>query len=137
MIQLGLALQQAMLAALAARATLTSLLGGAHVYDEVPRGAREPNVVFTTIETRDWSTNDQKAHENFVSLEVNSRSRSRQQVQAVIQEIESALDGAALALAGHRLVNLRCVFISAARPKSNQFFSATMRFRGATEPNAQ
>ena len=81
-----------------------------------------PNVIFTTIETRDWSVADQKAHESFVSLEINSKSRSRVQAQNIIQEIETALDGAALTLAGHTLVNLRCIFISAARAKSKRLF---------------
>lgn len=134
MIQPGLAVQQAMMTALASRPTLTSLLGGAHVYDELPRGATVPNVTFTTIETRDWSVADQKAHESFVSLEINSKSRGRAQAQNIIQEIETALDGAMLTLSGHTLVNLRCVFISAARPRTKDFFTAIMRFRAATEP---
>ena len=134
MIQPGLGVQQAMIAALVMRPTLTSLLGGAHVYDELPRGATVPNVIFTTIETRDWSVADQKAHESFVSLEINSKSRGRAQAQSIIQEIETALDGAPLTLTGHTLVNLRCVFISAARPRTKDFFTATMRFRAATEP---
>ena len=132
--QPGLAVQQAMLATLAARTTLTTLLGGAHIYDELPRGATVPNVAFTIIETRDWSVADQKAHETFVALDVNSKSRSRAQVQNIIQEIETALDGAALTLVGHNLVNLRCVFISATRQKAADYFTATMRFRAATEP---
>ena len=132
--QPGLAVQQAMLAALTTRPALTALLGGAHVYDELPRGATVPNVAFTTIETRDWSVADQKAHESFVGLDINSKSRSRAQVQNIIQEIETALDGAALLLNGHNLVNLRCVFISAARQRAADYFTATMRFRAATEP---
>ena len=134
MIQPGLAVQQAMMAVLASRPSLSGLLGGAHVYDELPRGATVPNVTFTTIETRDWSVADQKAHESFVSLEINSKSRSRAQAQNIIQDIETALDGAVLTLPGHTLVNLRCVFISAARPRTKDFFTATMRFRAATEP---
>lgn len=134
MIQPGLAVQQAMKAALAARPSLTTLLGGAHVYDELPRGATPPNVIFTAIETRDWSVADQKAHESFITLEIMSKSRSRAQVQNLIQEIESALDSTPLVVSGHTLINLRCVFISAARQKSFEYFTAVMRFRAATEP---
>jgi len=134
MIQPGLAVQQAMKQTLATSPTLTSLLSGAHIYDELPRGATSPNVVFTAIETRDWSVADQKAHESFISLEIASKSRSRAQVQSIIQEIETALDSAALSVSGHNLINLRCVFISAARQKSFEYFTATMRFRAATEP---
>ncbi len=135
MIQPGLAVQQAMKAALVARPSLINLLGGAHIYDELPRGATVPNVVFTAIETRDWSVADQKAHESFVTLEISSRSRGKDQTQSIIQEIETALDGVALTLSGHALVNLRCVFISATRPRNKDFYVATMRFRAATEPS--
>ena len=156
MMQPGLEVQQAMLATLASRPSLIALLGGAYIFDELPHGATAPNVVFTTIETRDWSVADQKAHESFITLEIKSKSRSRVQVQNIIQEIESALDGAAPILLSNNLINLRCIFISAALPKlrqmvaadrsrinspiasarekSNQLFTATMRFRAATEP---
>jgi hypothetical protein len=158
MMQPGLDVQQAMLATLASRSSLIALLGGAYIFDEIPHGITAPNVVFTTIETRDWSVADQKAHESFITLEIKSKSRSRIQVQNIIQEIELALDGAALTLAANNLINLRCVFISAALPKlrqlasaersklnsasasarekSNQLFTATMRFRAATEPKS-
>ena len=134
MMQPALDVQQAMKSTLASRPALNTLLGGAHIFDELPRGATAPYVMFTTIETRDWSVADQKAHENFITLEVNSKSRSRAQAQNIVQEIELALDGAALTLVDNNLISLRCVFISAARQKSADYFSATMRFRAATEP---
>ncbi len=126
------ALTDAMRTALLAHAPLRTLLGGAHVHEERPRGAREPMVVFEAIETRDWSTADQKAHEHFVSLAVRTNSRSRRLAQQILDEIETVLDGAALSLAGHRLVNLRIVFWSVARQGEN--FGASVRLRAATEP---
>ena len=134
MMQPAFDVQQAMKSTLASRPALNTLLGGAHIFDELPRGATAPYVMFTTIETRDWSVADQKAHENFITLEVNSKSRSRAQAQNIVQEIELALDGAALTLVDNNLISLRCIFISAARQKSADYFSATMRFRAATEP---
>ena len=134
MMQPGLSVQQAMLATLRARTSLTTLLGGTHIYDELPRGANAPYVVFNAIDTRDWSVMDQKAHETFLSLDVATNMRQRTQVQAIVQEIETALDGAALVLVDHKLVNLRCVFNVASRNKTAEFFNATMRFRAATEP---
>jgi Protein of unknown function (DUF3168) len=135
MMQPGLSVQQAMLAALRARTSLSNILGGAHVYDELPRGANPPYVVFSNLETRDWSVMDQKAHELFITLEIATNQRSRTQIQAVTQEIESALDGANLILTDHKLVNLRCVFNTAFRNKNADVFNGTMRFRAATEPN--
>ena len=128
----SLALQEAMRAALLAHAPLRLLLGGAHVHEELPRGARPPFVLFETIETRDWSVADQKAHEHFVALSVKTNSRSRRLAQQVLDEIETVLDGAGLSLAGHRLVNLRLTFWSVTRQGESD--GANLRFRAATEP---
>jgi hypothetical protein len=130
----GLALQQAMRSALLARSELKTLLGGAHVFDELPRGAKAPFVAFTALETRDWSTADQKAHEHFVTLEVATNSRSRDDAQAIAQEIENALDGVTLTLEGHHLINQRVIFTNVTRTKSTENFGAVLRFRAATEP---
>ncbi len=128
------ALQEAMRARLLAQAPLVLLLQGSHVFDEVPRGARTPHVSFGTIETRDWSVADAKAHEHFVTLQVSTNSRGRKLAQDILAEIEAALDNAALTLAGHALVNLRLVFWAVAKEKSGETYGATARFRAATEP---
>jgi Protein of unknown function (DUF3168) len=131
----ALSLQQAMRAALIARSPLTALLGGAHIFDEVPRGANPPYVLFTGIETRDWSVADQKAHEHFVSLEIVTNSRSRGLAQSIAQEIETALDMMPIALVDHKLVNLRNIFINILRSVKTDNYVGTLRFRAATEPN--
>lgn len=130
----GLALQHAMRSALLARSELTTLLGGAHIYDELPRGAKAPFVAFTALETRDWSTADQKAHEHFATLEVATNARKRDDAQAIAQEIETALDGVGLSLEGHVLINLRLIFSNVTRTKATENFGAVLRFRAATEP---
>jgi hypothetical protein len=128
----ALALQIAMREALLAHAPLLELLGGGHVFDELPRGAHEPYVAFAGLETRDWSVQEQKGHEHFVTLEVKTRSRSRELAQDIAGEIETALDNADLTLPGHILVSLRLSFLTVAR--SNEFFGAVLKFRAATEP---
>ena len=128
----GFALQEAMRATLIADPTLKALLGGAHVYDEVPRGAPPSYVEFTALDTRDWSTFAEKGFEHFVSVVVRSNSRSRQQAQEISSAVEAALDGAAFAIPGHRLVNLTLVFWSVM--KTGQTYGASLRFRAATEP---
>jgi Protein of unknown function (DUF3168) len=130
----ALALHQAMRTALLADTALIALLGGSYIYDELPRGEQPLHVIFTNIETRDWSVMDQKAHEHFVTLEVVSNERSRAQAQNICNRIEAVLDNAALLLTAHRLVNLRVVFWSVARARTDQKFGATLRFRAATEP---
>ncbi len=130
----ALALQQAMRSALLANTTLTTLLGGAHVYDEVPRGEPPLFVVFGSIETRDWSTSTQKAHEHFMTLDVVTNERSRARAQAICNAIETALDNALLSVIDHRLINLRSTFWNVGRAKATNNFNATLRFRAATEP---
>ena len=130
----GFALQVAMRNALLAHAPLTLLLGGAHVHEEMPRGASATHIVFGDIETRDWSTAEAKAHEHFVTLSVRTNNRSRKLAQDILDEIEQVLDNAALTLSNHRLVNLRLTFWSVAREKNGENFAATLRFRAATEP---
>jgi hypothetical protein len=130
----GLALQQAMRTALLASSPLTTLLGGQRIYDEIPRGEHTPYVAFEDIETRDWSVMDQKAHEHFVSIAVQTNQRSRNLAQSIVNEIEAALDNAALTLATHRLINLRLIFWNVSRRRSDGNFGATLRFRAATEP---
>ncbi len=130
----ALALQQAMRAALLADTALIALLGGAHVFDEVPRGEPPLFVNFAGIETRDWSVADQKAHEHFVVLEVSSNERGRAQAQHICNRIEAVLDNADLTLVDHQLINLRIIFWSVSRSKSDKNFGATLRFRAATEP---
>ena len=127
----ALVLQTAMRDALLAHAPLLALLGGGHVFDEVPRGQQEPYVAFAAIETRDWSVQGQKAHEHLVTLEVKTKTRSRKLAQNIATEVETVLDGAALTLAGHALVNLRLTFWTVGR--TNEHFGAVLKFRAATE----
>ena len=130
----GQSIQQAMRAALIARAPLTLLLGGALIYDEPPRGANPPFVTFNAIETRDWSVADQKAHELIVTLEITTNSRARPLAQNIANEIETALDGAVLTLTDHKLVNLRTVFNFVSKSIATSNFNGVVRFRATTEP---
>ena len=130
----ALSLQQAARSALLARSSLTSLLGGGHIFDEAPRGTNPPYLVFSAIETRDWSVVDQKAHEHFITIEVMTNARSRALAQNITAEIELALDDALLTLTDHKLVNLRHIFSNVTRSISTSNYGALLRFRAATEP---
>lgn len=128
------ALQTAMRDRLLAHAPLMALLGGGHVHDEIPRGAHEPYVVFSSIETRDWGVQQQKAHEHFIAIDIKAKSRSRKLTQDIVHEIETSLDDAVFAIDGHVLINLRLTFWALSKDKAQEHFSATMKFRAATEP---
>ena len=130
----GLALQTAMRAALLAHAPLTLLLGGAHIHEEMPRGASASYVLLGDIETRDWSVADAKAHEHFSTISIRTNSRSRKLAQDIVDEIEQVLDNAQLSLDGQRLVSLRLTFWSVTRDRNGETYGASLRFRAATEP---
>ena len=130
----GLSVQQAARTTLLGRSSLTSLLGGAHIFDEVPRGANPPFVVISGVETRDWSVVGEKAHEHFITIEVMTNARSRALAQNISAEIELGLDNAVLSLTDHKLVNLRHIFSNVTRSISTSNYGALLRFRAATEP---
>lgn len=130
----ALATQLAMREALLARGALRTLLGGAHIFDEIPRGANAPYIAFTGIETRDWSVADQKAHEHFVTLETTTNQRGRAGAQKIADEIEATFDNATLTLDGHKLINLRIIFSNVSRNSKTENFGVVQRFRAATEP---
>jgi hypothetical protein len=130
----SLALQKAMRARLAGHAPLTALLGAPAVYDDVPQGTREPYVTFGDIATSDWSTKESRGEEHFVTLHVWSRERGRKQAYDIIAEIDSALDGASLALDGHRLINLATTFWTVVRQAPSELYRGVVRLRAATEP---
>jgi hypothetical protein len=129
----SLALQKAMRAKLAGDAALTALLGGPAIYDDVPQGTREPYVAFGEIAARDWSTKDGRGAEHFVTLNVWSRERGRRQAYDIIAAIASALDGSALTLDGHRLVNLATASWTVLRESPGELYRGIVRLRATTE----
>jgi hypothetical protein len=128
-------LQRAIYAALVADTALTALLGGAHVYDDVPRGAALPYVTLGPSTVRDWSTGSEEGSEHFVSLNVWSRVAGEREVHAIMSAVRDALHEAALAVGGHRLVNLRHESSEAGRQSDGETYRGTVRFRAVLEPS--
>jgi hypothetical protein len=130
-----LALRRAMLAALAADAALTALLGGAHVYDEAPPGAPTPRIAFADVQARDWSAQSSAGAEQMLALTVWSSSRGMREALDIADRIVAVLDQAPLALAGHHLVDLRFVSLATKREQNGRYARADVRFRATTEAN--
>lgn len=128
------ALQASIYSALTGNAELTGLLGGAKVYDDVPRGTDFPYLVFGQSAARDWSTGSDEGCEHIVALNAWSKGSGRKQVHAILGAVEAALDGAALTLDGYRLVNLRHEASEARRDTDGETYYGTVRFRAVTEP---
>ena len=82
----ALELQTAIVAALRQSSALTGLLGGAHVYDDVPDSRRPPYVVIGPLETVDWSTSTEEGEEHFIEITAWSQANGRKQAVAVTAE---------------------------------------------------
>ncbi|MCU0955091.1 MAG: DUF3168 domain-containing protein [Hyphomicrobium sp.] len=134
MMSAGFELQKAVFAKLAGDAQVLALLGGARIYNDVPRGARLPYVTIGESTMRDWSTDSEGGHEHFLSILVWSRANGEREVHQILSAIEVALDGTALSLPGFRLVNLRHEFSEIRREADGETSRGLMRLRAVTEP---
>lgn len=131
----SLALQSAILTALAANPDLTALTGGhARIYDFVPPGASYPYVTFGQSVERDWSTASEDGREHTLTLQIWSRAAGRAEVYRAAAVIRAALHLAKLPLTGFNLVSLRYQFQEARRELDGETFRAIVRFRAVTEP---
>jgi hypothetical protein len=129
----GWALQKAMFDALSADAALNSILGAPpRLYDSAPKAAPFPYVVFGDARATSIAGADGLV-EHDIRLNIHSRYDGRREVKDVITAILSALDGAALTLAGFALVNLRATFTDIIHRQEADAFIGVIRFRAVTE----
>lgn len=129
----GLALRAAIHAKLTADAGVIAALGGARVYDDVPNQSAFPYLVFADATARDWSTASDTGHEHFVTLHAWSRASGRKETDVIMAAVHTAVHDQPLALAGHRLINLRHDFSDARRGGDGESYQGVIRFRAVTE----
>ena len=130
----ALALQQSIFATLTTAAALTTLLGGAAIYDETPQPSRFPFITFGQSTLREASTATEPGDEHIVTLHVWSRAHGRSETHAILGAVRTALHDQPLALAGHHLINLRHEFSEARRDPDGETIHGIIRFRAVTEP---
>ena len=129
-----LALRAALLAAAQADLELAGLMGGAvRLYDEPPRAAEPVYAVFGDARARDWSTASDRGYEQDASIFVWGKEGSARSALLVAERLSTLLDGAALVLDGHRLVNLRVTEFEAGRDGETNLARVTLRLRAVTE----
>jgi hypothetical protein len=133
MSSVSLELQKAVFQTLSVDAGLTGLLGGTRIYNDVPRGAALPYVTLGESTVRDWSTGSDEGHEHLLTIAVWSRANGEREVHQILAAVEAALDGAALTVAGARLVNLRHEFSEIRRDADGETSRGLMRLRAVTE----
>ena len=79
----GLALQQAVFAALKSNTPLTRLLGGARIYDAPPGRPTYPFIVLGPHTLRDHSTGDSQGREHIFTVTAFSRSPGLQEAYSL------------------------------------------------------
>jgi hypothetical protein len=120
--------------ALAADGALTILLGGAKIYDEVPRAASYPYVSLGEARVTDFSAGDQPGEEHQLTLHAWSQQGGHREAHMIAGALLQALDDAPLSLAGQHLVNLRFAVADIRREPDGRTYHALVRFRAVTEP---
>ena len=130
----ALALRAAIHARLAGDAALVALLGGPRIYDEPPRAELPPYVALARCSAEDFSADDAPAELHGLALEVWSREGGLSEALRVADRLVRLIDGAALALDGHRLAAIAWRTTEADRFADAGLRRATVTFRAVTEP---
>jgi hypothetical protein len=128
------ALRAAIQEALVADAGLTSLLGGARVYDEPPAASAYPYVMLGEARTTDFSTGSEPGEEHQLTLHAYSRQGGHRQAHLIAGALLQALEDAPLPLDDHRLINFRFALADVRREADGRTYHALVRFRAVTEP---
>ena len=113
---------------------LSSFLGGAKIFDEVPASVAAPYIVLTDIESREAGSSVDEGEEHRFTLNVWSREGGLGETLNAAARVASSLDGADLTLSGHKLANLRWLATDARRASDGRHRLASLRFRALTEP---
>jgi hypothetical protein len=130
----ALALQQAVFARLVASEAIKDIVDDPpRVFDTVPRGATFPYIVIGEDRQSDWSTATETASEHRLVIHVWSRSPGAKEARVAAQAVADALDGAALAVPGFTLVNLRWLDGETLRENDGETIHAQLTFRAVLE----
>lgn len=129
-------LQQALFTLLTNDAPLTTLLGGAKIYDHTPQRTRPPYVTIGLTTTRDWSTSTEQGREHIVTLHSWTDSKTRQAATAIQNAIEQSVLPASLTMDDHTAVSVFYEFSEIRRDPDGETLHGITRFRIRTEPHA-
>jgi hypothetical protein len=129
----AIALRKAIRARLSGDAALVAALGGAKVYDEAPRGAEPPYVLFSETQIRDWSASETRGAEQLFVISAISTQRGASEALDIAERVVDLLDEAPLVLQDHRLVDLRHLASETKREQNGRFARVNLRFRATTE----
>ncbi|WP_424361443.1 DUF3168 domain-containing protein [Methylocystis parvus] len=128
-----IALRKAMRAHLLADPALVTALGEGKIFDEAPRNADPPYVLFAEAQMRDWSAQASRGAEQLLTLAVVTTQRGVGSALGLAQQMIDRFDEASLTLEGHTLIDLRFVSMEAKRDPNGRFARVSIVFRATTE----
>ncbi|MBL6853131.1 MAG: DUF3168 domain-containing protein [Alphaproteobacteria bacterium] len=130
------ALQQAVFAALAADENIKDIVDDPpRIYDSVPRGAPFPYIVIGESKESDAGTATDSATAHTITIHVWSRAPGTKESRVATAAVVHSLNGAALTITGHTLVDLRWLDTDIKRDSDGETIHAAIRFRALTEPS--
>lgn len=121
------ALQQAVYAKLVADG-----IAGGRVFDAVPKNAVFPYAVLGDGEEADSGA---PAVTHALTLHLWSRAGGSREIKQLAAAVRASLDGAALTLNGHALIDLCFIAADYHRQSDGETWRGSLRFRAVTEPN--
>ncbi len=127
------ALQAAIVARLAADATLTATIGADGIRDRRIDRRDGPAIVIVEIDSRDFSTGTEGGEEHFVTLQALSGEGGMKTVQGIAADIRRLLDNAALTLTDATLVSIFHRRTVCRRDAAQRGHVAEVVFRAVTE----
>lgn len=133
--QASLALQRAVFELLTVDTQLIGRLGGAHVYDAVPRRQARPYVSFGRSRVTDWSTGDDVGGQHTLTLHVWTDGPGRRQALEIADDVERVLTDAPFPVADHCLVAFLRTGFETERLSDREIIRASLRFRALLSPN--
>jgi len=127
------ALQRAIFATLASDTDVIAAVGE-RIFDAVPRGSAFPYIVIGDDKESDWSTATEPGSSHALTIHIWSRAAGRRETRLAAEAVIAALNGAALALSGHTLIDLRWLESESSRESDGETVHAQLRFKAVTEP---
>ncbi|MGL4494868.1 MAG: DUF3168 domain-containing protein [Beijerinckiaceae bacterium] len=127
------ALIAVLIARLRADTALLTLLGGPHIYEQVPADRKPPWVIVEEVTARDNGTSLDQGHIHRLTLACVSAMPGITQCAEIAARAAALLDNAALLPDGHRLVNCAVTETALRRSDKRQRRIMAVRLRAVTE----
>lgn len=127
-------LQRAVFAKLTSTPALVTRLGGARIYDDVPKKPDYPFISFGPHTEKDWSTGSEEGSEHLFSLHVWSTAKTREEAASLMALARAAMEALSSSLETAHLVSIRHDQSDIEREDAGSRFKGTIRMRALTEP---